>query len=297
MKSYVEYKDLLDDALLSYLPKMDERTSPLKEAMEYSLSAGGKRLRPVLLLASCDMVGGDVQKALPYACAIEFIHTYSLIHDDLPAMDDDDLRRGKPTNHKVYGEGQAILAGDGLLNSAFQTMIEDIEWSLGNNSEASNKISAMNVICSAAGVQGMIGGQAADLSSENASVSEDMLNFIHQNKTGALIKTSVYAGLILGNANLAIQSKMLPYSEKLGLAFQIADDILDVIGSAESIGKNPGQDQEHNKSTFVSVYGLDKAKSKLMDVTEEAIGSLDGLDERADFFRELIKELSERALV
>ncbi len=229
-ENYDEYKAMIDDYLLDYLPHIDTKSSSLYESMKYSLTAGGKRLRSVLLLASCEFAGGKAMDALPYACAMEYIHTYSLIHDDLPCMDDDDLRRGVPTNHKVYGEGLATLAGDGLLTTAFEVMTKDMFLHFDNLQELKRRINAAYTITKHAGVRGMVAGQVSDIEAEHRQCSNEMLEYIHLNKTGALIVASVRAGLYIGGADEDMMKSMTQYAENLGLAYQIADDILDVRG-------------------------------------------------------------------
>ncbi|MDR2903817.1 MAG: polyprenyl synthetase family protein [Clostridiales bacterium] len=244
------------------------------EAMRYSVAAGGKRLRPVLLLSVCELFGGQAAEALPFACAIEMIHTYSLIHDDLPAMDDDDFRRGKLTNHRVFGEAIAILAGDGLLNMAYETMAAACE-----AQPAAKNIRALRVIAEAAGVSGMIGGQTADILSEYKNADSRELLYIHKHKTGALIAAAMRAGALLGGASAAETENVGGIGEKLGLAFQIKDDILDVTGSLEKLGKNIRADERSHKTTYVSVHGLERAQKDYMALCEEiaaAIGALSG---------------------
>ena len=232
-RCYDDYKKMIDEHLLDFLPNIDNKSISLYESMKYSLTAGGKRIRPVLLLAACDFAGGDVREALPYACAMEYIHTYSMIHDDLPAMDNDDLRRGVPTNHKVYGEALAILAGDGLLTSAFEAMNKDLMLYLDDANQMAKRIRAINAIAKGAGCRGMVAGQVSDIEGENNEYSNEMLEYIHINKTGALIISAIKAGLYLGNPTKDMLSNLDIYSENLGLAYQIADDILDEIGDLD----------------------------------------------------------------
>lgn len=294
-ENYDEYLNQVNEFLSDYIPAVDQRARTVFDAMEYSLTAGGKRLRPVLLLAACEFAGGDSRAALPYACAIEFIHTYSLIHDDLPAMDDDDLRRGKPTNHKVYGDAMAILAGDGLLNSAFEIMAKDMMMYFGDTDNLSKRINAMYAIAKGAGVQGMVAGQVADIESEQKGKGDNnLLNFIHHNKTAALIVAAIRAGLFIGGANSAMLLKMSDYGENLGMAFQIADDILDVKGDSLILGKNVGMDREHNKLTSVSLNGLEEAENLLTYHTNAAIEAIADYYDNAIFFKELVARLSVR---
>lgn len=294
-ENYNEYKDQINEYLNDYLPAVDARAKTIREAMEYSLNAGGKRLRPVLLLSACEFAGGSSKAALPYACAIEFIHTYSLIHDDLPAMDDDELRRGIPTNHKIYGEGIATLAGDGLLNSAFEIMSKDMMMHFGNTNELSKRINAMYSIAKGAGVRGMIAGQVADIEAEGLDdPNNDILRFIHSNKTAALIVSAVQAGLYLGGADKEMFNDMTEYAENLGLAFQIADDILDVKGDSIILGKNTGVDSARNKLTYVNINGIDKAEEQLNTLTRNALKSIAHYYDNAEFFNNLVMELSKR---
>lgn len=308
---YESYRTLTDAELEKWLPEVDERSGILGEAMRYSLEAGGKRLRPVLLLAVCEIAGGKAGDALPFACAMEFIHTYSLIHDDHPSMDDDDLRRGKPTNHKVYGDDMAILAGDGLLNSAFEIMIgEIVKADAVNDSERRERcIRAAAEIAEAAGARGMVAGQAADCRPELVNGSgEERLLYIHRNKTGAIIRASVRAGAILGGAGEAELDVFTRYAENIGLTFQIVDDILDVIGSIRELGKKTGSDAEQGKLTYPSVYGLEYSYDRAREVTELAVRALEELSEPArqtvdrtdsenagtEFLRELAYDLLKR---
>lgn len=241
-------------------PDVDNRNF---EAMTYSIKVGGKRVRPILMLLTYAMYKDDFKSILPFASALEMIHTYSLIHDDLPCMDNDDLRRGKPTNHKIYGEALAILAGDGLLNEAMIIMIEQcLDGDL-------SKIKASALISKASGAQGMIAGQICDILSEGKSISEEELLYMHRNKTGQLIKAAILSGAILGGANEEDITKLKEYGEKLGLAFQIKDDILDIIGDVNILGKNTKADECNNKTTFITMYGLEKCKEKCNTLTQE----------------------------
>ena len=295
MRTFDEYRILVEKRLPAMVPAVLYHARTIHDSMLYSLTAGGKRLRPVMMLAACELAGGDIQVAMPYACAIEFIHTYSLVHDDLPAMDDDELRRGKPTNHMIYGAGMATLAGDGLLNSAFEVMINDISGCPADMMKS--RILAAKTIVEGSGVNGMIAGQVADIEAENAgeTASEELLEFIHLNKTAALIKASIKAGLYLGGAGPELHEAMDEYSSQLGLAFQIADDILDVTGTTEEIGKPVGSDEAANKLTFVSVYGLDEARKKLHEHSQLAIKALDEIDGDTEFFRKLAEKLEKRS--
>lgn len=291
--NYDEYRNIVEDHLLDFLPEVDSKSKTIYDAMTYSVNAGGKRLRPILVLAACDFVGGDIYEALPYALALEYIHTYSLIHDDLPCVDNDDLRRGVPTNHKVFGEAMATLAGDGLLNSAFEAMLKDMLLDFDNVDNLKRKIRAANTIGKAAGCKGMIAGQVADIEAEGKKCSEDMLGYINTNKTGAIISAAVLAGAYLGGADKNTIEKLNEYSQCLGLAFQICDDILDVTGTTEELGKEVGHDAETDKSTYPAVYGLDYSIKRFKELNEQAIKALDGLD-NTDFFVSLVKKLENR---
>ena len=246
---YQRLMELVEENLVDFLPKIDHKSFTLHDSMAYSLSAGGKRIRPVLLLATCEMFGMNPHEALPYACAIEYIHTYSLIHDDLPAMDDDDLRRGKPTNHKVYGEAMAILAGDGLLHSAFEVMTKDMLLYFDKPDKLQHRAQASYEIARRSGVRGMVAGQVADIESENKQCSREMLDYIHLNKTAQLITAAIMAGASLAGISFEERKAMSTFGEALGLAFQIVDDYLDVCGDEKEIGKPVGSDAKLNKST------------------------------------------------
>ena len=293
-ENYEYYRSLVEEHLLDYIPDIDRKSDTIYQAMKYSLTAGGKRLRPVLLLAACEFAGGKAKDALAYACAIEYIHTYSLIHDDLPAMDDDDLRRGVPTNHKVFGEGMAVLAGDALLHTAFEVMAGDLLLHFDDETILKRRVSAMYDIAKASGVRGMVAGQVADVENEDRECSNAMLEYIHLNKTAALIEGAVKAGLHIGGADQFMLRDLSSYAEKLGLAFQIADDILDVTGTPEELGKSVGQDAKGNKNTFVSKNGIDAARIRLKELTDEAIRELRPYYDNAEFFRGLAVKLADR---
>ncbi|RAK22326.1 geranylgeranyl diphosphate synthase type II [Anoxybacillus vitaminiphilus] len=260
-----ENKQLVDRQLPLYVEHLDA-PEIIKQAMIYSLKAGGKRIRPLLLLATLKAFGKEVELGLPVACAIEMIHTYSLIHDDLPSMDNDDLRRGKPTNHKVFGEAMAILAGDGLLTYSFQVIAEmdhqDVTPEI--------KIKLISELAKAAGPEGMVAGQVADMQGEGKQLSLDELEYIHQNKTGRMLQYSIIAGAILAGASEQQIRQLSQFAYHLGLAFQIRDDILDIEGTEEKIGKPVGSDIENKKVTYPSLLTLDGAKEKLAYHIEEA---------------------------
>lgn len=286
-----KYKDIIEDELKNIF---DEKNLPQKkviESMKYSLLSGGKRLRPILLIKSCELVGGDIKKAIKFAIAMEMIHTYSLIHDDLPAMDDDDYRRGKPTNHKVYDESIAILAGDALLNYAYEIMIDEVI----KNNYSKNHIDAMDKILKSAGYKGMIGGQVVDIISENKKIYEDILYFIHENKTSKLIEASLVAGAIIGGADKKDIELLNYYGRCIGISFQIRDDILDIIGDKELLGKNIGSDLENDKSTYVSIHGMDKSINDLNEYKEKTIDIMKSFDSQESlFFIELAEYLTKR---
>jgi len=293
-EDFNEYKDMINEYLLDYMPSIDTKSAVLYDAMKYSLTAGGKRLRSVLLLAACEFAGGKAKDALPYACAIEYIHTYSLIHDDLPAMDNDDLRRGMATNHKVFGDGMAVLAGDGLLTTAFEIMNKDMFLFFDNLKELKRRLNASYTIVKNAGVRGMVAGQASDIDSEHKQCSNEMLEYIHLNKTAALIVAAIRAGLYLGGADEEMMKDLTTYAENLGLAYQIADDILDVRGTAEELGKSIGKDAKCEKITYVALNGIEASERKLKELTMNAVEAIDKYYDNAEFFRNLVLKLENR---
>ena len=293
-RTYDDYKELVERHIMDFIPNIDNKSISLYESMKYSLMAGGKRLRPVLLLASCEFAGGNIREAVPYACAMEYIHTYSLIHDDLPAMDNDDLRRGLPTNHKVYGEALAILAGDGLLTCAFEAITKDMMMVYDDQEKIRKRVNAAYEIAKGAGCRGMVAGQVSDIEAENAVASNEMLEYIHLNKTGALIRAAVKAGLYLGSPDDKMIDNIQKYAEYLGLAYQIADDILDVVGNPEEMGKSMGSDVKKNKNTYPSINGLDAAYRRLDEVTSKAVESIGDYYDNAEFFRDLVLRLAKR---
>jgi len=296
IKNYLkEKKALIDSFLESYL---SQSLAPknLCDSMVYSLSAGGKRIRPVLCLASYEACGGKAEDIIPYASALEFIHTYSLIHDDLPAMDNDDLRRGKPTNHKVFGEGMAVLAGDGLLTEAFCLLsAPSIPPGAGRMIfQPPVMIRVISEIANAAGMYGMVGGQAQDILSEDAEPDAETLSYIHTHKTAALISASVRTGGILADCSEEELSGLSVYGENIGLAFQVIDDILDVEGETEVLGKPQGSDEKKRKMTYPKLYGLEKSKEKAKELIIDAVESLNIFDEKAEPLRAIARYLLER---
>ncbi len=289
MRTYDEYRILAEHALGPMLESLGEIPEKLLEAMKYSLEAGGKRLRPVMLLAACEMAGGDTETALPFACAIEMIHTYSLIHDDLPAMDNDDLRRGKPTNHKVFGEDLAILAGDGLLNAAAELMARTAL-----RMADARGIRAMEIIMRHAGVTGMIAGQTRDVLSEGETPREDLVAYIHSHKTADLLEAPMEAGLALAGADEAQIRAGYEFGLHLGLAFQMTDDLLDVKGDAALMGKNTGMDSALNKMTWVALRGVEGTEKDAAEQTELAVKALESLPWEHGFFEELVRGIINR---
>lgn len=283
--------NIIEHYLHEYISDTNSYRNLIFNAMKYSIFAGGKRLRPILMMGAYEAVGGNnIKDIMPFACAVEMIHTYSLIHDDLPAMDNDDYRRGKLTNHKVYGEAIAILAGDGLLNLAFETMIKS---ALENNKTLG--LEAMQIISKCAGIYGMIGGQAVDFEFEQKQIDKDTLNYIHENKTAAMIQAPLKAGAVLADASNE-QIKLLDKAGyKLGMAFQIQDDILDIIGNEKELGKAVNSDLKNKKSTFVSLYGLEQAKLYEKQYSDEAKEIFKQFTEKGDFLVELTEYLVDRS--
>ena len=290
LEEYLETKkNLVDRALEEYFPERDGFSSEISESMRYSLFAGGKRIRPVLCVASAEAVGGREDAVLPIACAIEMIHTYSLIHDDLPLMDDDDYRRGKPSNHKVFGEGVAVLAGDALLTEAFSLLSGK---TTGISPEKS--LSIIHEISTAAGFQGMIGGQVADLRAEGKEVGMEEVNYIHINKTQALITVSIRAGAIAAGAGKDDLNALSEYGRKTGLAFQIADDILDIESSREILGKDTGSDEDSKKATYPALIGIEESKKRTRKLVEDALSDINRFDEKALPLRMIARFIAER---
>ena len=295
-EKYIKYKNLIDEHVLEFLPEIDAKSITLYESIKYSLAAKGKRIRPILLLAACEFVGGDINLAIPYACALEYIHTYSLIHDDLPAMDDDDMRRGQESNHIKFGEAVAILAGDGLLTSAFEIMNKEMLIYLDDLPKLKAGIKAINEIAKGAGVRGMVAGQLADIEAENKKCSKEMRDYIHINKTGALITAAVRAGAYLGGVKPEELNALTIYAENLGLAFQVVDDILDINGNEELIGKKAGNDFKKKKATFPCLCGLESCENYLNELTLNAKNALAQYGKKAKFFNELADMLQNRVV-
>ena len=272
---------LVEVALERILPPEETVPSSIHRAMRYSVFAGGKRLRPILCIEAARMFGNDVAGAIDAGCGVEFIHTYSLIHDDLPALDNDDLRRGKPTSHKVFGEAIAILAGDALLTLAFQTLANA-------PIEPARRVRIIAEISAGAGtVNGMVGGQVADLEAERKPVDSAGLEYIHRSKTAALIRSSIVAGAIAGGARDEDVERLQRFGENIGWAFQVVDDILDVEESSASLGKTAGKDQAQQKATYPALYGLEESRAIAADLEAKALKELDCYGERAARLREL----------
>lgn len=278
----------IDGYLENYFKEKGTYNRIIYDSCSYSLNIGGKRIRPILLALSYYIYKEDYKKIIPMAAAIEMIHTYSLIHDDLPCMDNDDLRRGKPTNHVVFRENIAVLAGDALLNEAMIIMMDYASKNRGNSLKAAHEIAI------AAGAEGMIGGQVVDIISEGREISKDELEYMHSKKTGELIKASILAGAILADAPEEDLKSISKYGEKLGLVFQIKDDILDVIGDAEVLGKNVHVDEQNDKTNFISVFGLEKCNELCKSLSEECIEILKGLTVNADCLIDLTYTLLNR---
>ncbi|MDO4385413.1 MAG: polyprenyl synthetase family protein [Clostridia bacterium] len=298
MRTRKEYAKMVEERFEALLPATEKDSFALGsmpgllvDSMRYSLLAGGKRLRPAMLLAACEMLGGDVDEALDCACALEMIHTYSLIHDDLPGMDNDELRRGKPTNHVVYGVGQAILAGDGLLNLAYEVMLAN---AARHPAHLDRHMAAISEIARGAGVTGMIAGQVADLYAEGKTgFGEDMLTYIHLGKTAAMFRGAMRGGARLAGADEKTVNALSEYADAFGLLFQASDDVLDITASAE-FGKSKGKDERDGKLTAVSVWTLEGAQAHVRSELARAERALDGFGAEADFFRALADEAARR---
>ncbi len=292
IKSYLaKKKTIVDKALEKLVPPANMFPASVHEAMRYSLFAGGKRVRPILAIAAAEALGATTSDLLPLAGSLELIHTYSLIHDDLPAMDDDDFRRGRSTCHKVYGEAIAILAGDGLLNLAFEVLSDPRRT---KSVSANRLLSIIREIGAASGVHGMVGGQVVDMESEGKDIDLPTLEYIHTHKTGALIRASVRVGALYAKASEKRLKALTRYGERVGLAFQIADDILDITGKQDEIGKAVGSDLKKGKKTFPGFYGLEGSRLRANEVADKAIHSLRDFDRKADPLRELAKYIVNR---
>ena len=285
-----KYQEIINKELEKHIIRKEVPEKILNSSMEYSLMAGGKRIRPILVLSTFEIFRKDIEKCMPYAVAIEMVHNFSLIHDDLPGIDNDDFRHGKPTNHKKFNEATAILAGDGLLNQAYIVISEDLMKS--NDNELINKIRVFNEISTA--VDRMIAGEYIDTEYEGKQISDEYLEYIHKNKTGALLRLCVRMGGILAKATDNDLERLTSYAEKIGLAFQIKDDILSEEGNEEILGKPVGNDKELEKCTYVSKYGLEGAKEILDKITKEAIEEVNVYGEKAEFLKQLALYIKDR---
>lgn len=280
---------IVDEYMEKFLPPEDKYPEIIHKAMRYSVFAGGKRLRPIMVMEACRAFGGDVEKAMPFACAIEMIHTYSLIHDDLPALDNDDYRRGRLTSHKMFGENMAILAGDALLHHAFETMAEacvkmnDIKYT-----------KAMLAIAQGAGINGMVAGQVVDVISEGKEIDKDTLDYIHKNKTAAMIIGALKAGAEIGGASDEEIKNIERVGELVGVAFQIQDDILDVTSTLEELGKPINSDEKNHKVTYATMFGVEDASKIVLDMSNEALEILHSMGDRMEFLEKLTEYLIRR---
>ena len=294
IKDYLEERKILvERALEKFMPKPSGLAGDVIRAMNYTLFAGGKRIRPILCIAGAEAVGGSADDVLPVACAIELIHSYSLIHDDLPVMDNDDFRRGKPTNHKVFGEAVALLAGDGLLTMAFDLMAR---YGLEKGVEKEALLRVIDLIASAAGYKGMVGGQVVDITYEGKDPDPTVVDYIHTHKTGALIAASVSAGTILATGSEEEVQSIHRYGQQIGLAFQIADDVLNMKGDRDVMGKRKGSDKERGKITYPSVFGITESKNIQNKLINHALRALDRFDKRAEPLRGLARYIINRNL-
>ena len=291
LKSYLlYYKEKVDGLLKKVIEMEPEPAKKVCEAMQYSLMAGGKRLRPILMISSAKALGKDDFIVMPAACAIECIHTYSLIHDDLPAMDDDDLRRGKPTCHKAFNEAIAILAGDGLLTLAFEILSSSWvkePWNLNKDIDPDLKLKAINLISKAAGIKGMVAGQCADIETEGKPIEEQTLYYIHTHKTAAMIQVSLEAAAVLCGADEKTRKSLADFGFNLGLAFQIRDDLLDIEGDEKQIGKPVGSDLKKKKATYPAMFGIDGAKKRANELIRNALDHIKDFGEGATALRKI----------
>ena len=287
-KQLEDYKKLIEQKLDEYIPV--EYPEKIWESMRYSVLAGGKRLRPILCLEACRVICGSYEPAIPTACAIEMLHSQSLIHDDLPCMDNDDYRRGKLTNHKVFGESTAVLAGDALLSFAPQVIIQKTD----KKTDPRILLKVLEEFVVNAGAEKLIAGQVVDIDSEGKQIDKQTLNYIHENKTGALFKLSLRTGAILGNADDSKLAALTEYAEKLGLAFQIMDDILDVTSTLEELGKTPGKDAQEGKVTYVSFYGVEESKKHLASLCAQACDILEKNKIESDVLKAIVNSINER---
>lgn len=280
----------IEAVLKSYLPREEGFAKTMAQAMNYSVLAGGKRLRPMLILETCRMFGGEDKLAYPFMAAMEMIHTHSLVHDDLPALDNDDYRRGRLTTHKVYGEAMGVLSGVALLNYAYEVMLTAFDLAEDEKARA-RVIKALKVMSHKTGLYGMLGGQSVDVENDGKPMSREMINYIYENKTSALIEGSMMAGAILGGASAEEVAVVEKAASGIGLAFQIQDDILDVTSTAEELGKPIHSDEKNHKTTYVTLMGIEKASQQVVELSEEAVKLLEGLNKKNEFLFTLVKEL------
>lgn len=283
----------IEAVLKSYLPREEGFAKTMAQAMNYSVLAGGKRLRPMLILETSRMFGGEDKLAYPFMAAMEMIHTHSLVHDDLPALDNDDYRRGRLTTHKVYGEAMGVLSGVALLNYAYEVMLTAFDLAEDEKARA-RVIKALKVMSHKTGLYGMLGGQSVDVENDGKPMSREMINYIYENKTSALIEGSMMAGAILGGASAEEVAVVEKAASGIGLAFQIQDDILDVTSTAEELGKPIHSDEKNHKTTYVTLMGIEKASQQVAELSEEAVKLLEGLNKKNEFLFTLVKELVRR---
>ena len=280
----------IEAVLKSYLPREEGFAKTMAQAMNYSVLAGGKRLRPMLILETCRMFGGEDKLAYPFMAAMEMIHTHSLVHDDLPALDNDDYRRGRLTTHKVYGEAMGVLSGVALLNYAYEVMLTAFDLAEDEKARA-RVIKALKVMSHKTGLYGMLGGQSVDVENDGKPMSREMIDYIYENKTSALIEGSMMAGAILGGASAEEVAVVEKAASGIGLAFQIQDDILDVTSTAEELGKPIHSDEKNHKTTYVTLMGIEKASQQVAELSEEAVKLLEGMNKKNEFLFTLVKEL------
>lgn len=293
LDSYLKERlQIVETALDRFLPQAKTLPASLHDSMRYSVFAGGKRIRPILMIAASEAVNGNLQQVLPAACAIEMIHSYSLIHDDLPAMDDDDLRRGQPTNHKVYGEAIAILAGDGLLTEAF-ILLSNPELARDLPDKVRNEV--IHILAKSSGSFGMVGGQVVDMESEGREIDLPTLEYIHTHKTGALLCAAIECGAIIGGCSPDQRQALVRYGQAAGLAFQVADDILDIVADQELLGKDVGSDEERGKATFPALIGLEESRTRARELKDIAIAALDSFGASARPLREIASYIVDRS--
>ena len=283
----------IEKVLASYLPKEEGFARTMAQAMNYSVKAGGKRLRPMMILETLRMFGGDEKFAYPFMAAMEMIHTQSLVHDDLPAIDNDDYRRGRLTTHKVYGEAMGVLSGVALLNYAYEVMFTAFDLGKDEKSQA-RIIKALKIMSHKTGIYGMLGGQSVDVENDGKPMSREMLDYIYENKTSALIQASMMTGAVLGGASPEEVSVIEKAAGNIGLAFQIQDDILDVTSTAEELGKPIHSDEKNHKTTYVTLMGIQDASRQVAKLSEEAVQLLEGMDKNNEFLFTLVRELVER---